>query len=111
MLSLHGDCRCCCAVVSTEVNYILDEIVMAGMVLETNADLILTSIKAWSQGLPALGTQMQQLRIRVLSNVLSPFSVRRPRSWSRKGQPSVSEGLPPVCAGADAFRKDSCGSS
>ena len=28
-----------------QVNYILDEIVMAGMVLETNADLILEAIK------------------------------------------------------------------
>lgn len=30
---------------AAQVNYILDEIVMAGMVLETNADLILEAIK------------------------------------------------------------------
>ena len=34
-----------CLFVPTQVNYILDEIVMAGMVLETNADLILKAVK------------------------------------------------------------------
>ena len=33
-----------------QVNYILDEIVMAGMVLETNADLILEAVKDAATG-------------------------------------------------------------
>ena len=48
--SMHTICIYLCSLsreqlLDAQVNYILDEIVMAGMVLETNADLILEAIK------------------------------------------------------------------
>ena len=39
-----------CELRGPQVNYILDEIVMAGMVLETNADLILEAVKDAATG-------------------------------------------------------------
>ena len=44
---LSGSCS------SSQVNYILDEIVMAGMVLETNADLILKAVKVHASDMKA----------------------------------------------------------
>ena len=38
-------CQALAILSMSQVNYILDEIVMAGMVLETNADLIQEAIK------------------------------------------------------------------